>query len=922
MQGFFCLLLACSLPARSAAQHRSETIQPTELQLLVGSSTVLRQSKVQDFLVLEESVARAEKIDAQTLRLEGLAPGKTLLLVWTAEGREAYAVYVLAKPTLPEAQLRTRPEAPHAVGWMQSGYSQASNNLTGLGQVLLQESFFLQQRIGQTELTASTQTVQTPNQSRDFFNLSAAMMSVRRPDLHLELLDYGLGLGGPSAIPYIAPIGLRGVHVILPRGDRRIEVFGGVTVPAYFLRLTRTRDVAGASFQWSPRRDWQFRWTGGFLNSPQELPSGAFSRSKSGFALFDLEHELKPGLTVAGAVGAGSGGALVRGGLRYTTLKTGLIVEGNSSSQDFALNQANLLLLGPKAFSAQGWRFLLPRWSVNGSLQVSRSDLKFPLLQSRQSETTNFTTHLQLRPQYTLDAQVSFVRDRSGTAAAQPFSTVRRTGFDIALSSRSEVRWVNVVRFISGRTHTDAQTARSSRDWSVEDRLVHFFGRSRSNWTVFGSYGQGTVGQPLLPIVPSPSALPPPLAEVFRANSQSASFSTALQLVGRRFNLGPSFGFQRSNSSASSPTQSVGLGGNFNVWLRSNLSLVANVSETFANGEPGQQSRRSNGFGISLQRYFSSTKAALLWGYHPTGRVTGVVFEDANLNGRRDVGEKGIAGVTVQLSTGATTSTDQFGRYEFRHIPAGRQEITLDAAQFGGAVRFTAPTHVPLLFHGEERYVVDFGFNNLSQLLLVLYNDYRLDGARYPDAPGVADVVVKLVSPAATLEGKSDSSGRIEFRDIVPGTYQVEIDENTVPPDYVLEQIARARQIEVSPAQIKSFALPVQALRAIRGTVFYDANRNGIHDPGESGIEGVRVAAGDQVVVSGAQGEFLFIGLPAADIEIKLDPDGPVPDEFRALLAPVHVKLGMEPGVKNGVALAVSDMRLVELLSPQFPKTH
>jgi hypothetical protein len=59
------------------------------------------------------------------------------------------------------------------------------------------------------------------------------------------------------------------------------------------------------------------------------------------------------------------------------------------------------------------------------------------------------------------------------------------------------------------------------------------------------------------------------------------------------------------------------------------------------------------------------------------GRITGVVFLDANDSGRLDAGENGAANVTVILDGRYSARTDAQGRFDFLAVAAGRHVITV-----------------------------------------------------------------------------------------------------------------------------------------------------------------------------------------------------------------------------------------------------
>ena len=60
-----------------------------------------------------------------------------------------------------------------------------------------------------------------------------------------------------------------------------------------------------------------------------------------------------------------------------------------------------------------------------------------------------------------------------------------------------------------------------------------------------------------------------------------------------------------------------------------------------------------------------------------SGRLSGVVYLDANENGRYDAGEAGAANVTVILDGRFSTRTDANGRFDFPAVVAGHHVITV-----------------------------------------------------------------------------------------------------------------------------------------------------------------------------------------------------------------------------------------------------
>jgi hypothetical protein len=60
-----------------------------------------------------------------------------------------------------------------------------------------------------------------------------------------------------------------------------------------------------------------------------------------------------------------------------------------------------------------------------------------------------------------------------------------------------------------------------------------------------------------------------------------------------------------------------------------------------------------------------------------SGSLAGVLFLDANDNGRQDAGESGAANVTVLLNGRFPARTDRVGRFEFPTVAAGSHMLTV-----------------------------------------------------------------------------------------------------------------------------------------------------------------------------------------------------------------------------------------------------
>ncbi len=73
----------------------------------------------------------------------------------------------------------------------------------------------------------------------------------------------------------------------------------------------------------------------------------------------------------------------------------------------------------------------------------------------------------------------------------------------------------------------------------------------------------------------------------------------------------------------------------------------------------------------------------------PTYCLGDFIWYDDNENGIQDSGEGGVSGVKVTLNTGAITTTDGDGKYEFCSLDNGSYSVTVDLSTLPSGYKFT-----------------------------------------------------------------------------------------------------------------------------------------------------------------------------------------------------------------------------------------
>jgi hypothetical protein len=309
----------------------------------------------------------------------------------------------------------------------------------------------------------------------------------------------------------------------------------------------------------------------------------------------------------------------------------------------------------------------------------------------------------------------------------------------------------------------------------------------------------------------------------------------------------------------------------------------------------------------------------------PVNRLGDYLWVDVNRNGLQDDGEPPVPGVTVKLSNGATTKTDDQGKYLFTDLPDGTYTVCFDIKALPDPVkdyRVTIPDAgddgtdsdanpdtgcappVELGLGKRENLTIDMGLvappNKLGDLV---WSDTNRNGLQDPGEPGVPGVSVKLVDSTGTPVGepvKTGPDGRYEFVNIPDGTYTVCFDMSALPGDYAGYLATRPNagdDAKDSDVDVASGCSPPVAVgvgkrenltldlglvpptNRVGDFVWFDDNANGLQDPNEPGVPDVPVLLqdGNGVLVTttrtGEDGKYLFTDLPDGEYKVCFGDD-------------------------------------------------
>lgn len=289
--------------------------------------------------------------------------------------------------------------------------------------------------------------------------------------------------------------------------------------------------------------------------------------------------------------------------------------------------------------------------------------------------------------------------------------------------------------------------------------------------------------------------------------------------------------------------------------------------------------------GLTVKTTLVAGENDLTWdaGYINTKASLGdFVWKDTNRDGIQDVGEPGIANVTVALlnaggSAVGTTTTDATGYYSFSELNPGSYRVVFprrvdgcllspqdqgtNNAADSDASASTGITAAVTLAAGENNPTIDAGYYNpKAELGDYVWKDLNYDGKQDPGEPGIAGVTVTLYNSANVAVGTktTDAVGYYNFTDLAPGTYTVGF-ATVLADGCVLTPVDQgtddAKDNDASQTTGRTIPIIVNAGDRITNVdagyiinkaslgdyVWKDLDRDGQQDSGEPGIGGVNV---------------------------------------------------------------------------------
>jgi len=261
-----------------------------------------------------------------------------------------------------------------------------------------------------------------------------------------------------------------------------------------------------------------------------------------------------------------------------------------------------------------------------------------------------------------------------------------------------------------------------------------------------------------------------------------------------------------------------------------------------------------------------------------TGLLDGYVFKDENLNGRREMSEEPLKGITVYLAEDKNVETDENGYFSFGKVKRGEVVVSLDTKDLPQGYEPTRSSRYRVPIRRNRSNTVNFGAMTRTRIKGVVMNDLNRNDRIDEEDKGIPNVLVLSEAGQAAF---TDSFGHFRFDIVEPGEHILTVKAETLPKEIVLKP-PFTRKLVVEESSIEAVEFYGYALRSIKGKVYFDKNKNKRFDKEDSPVEDAMVRCGKKVAITDKNGDYLLKDLPAGEVILSLKEDS-VPEEYHLI---------------------------------------
>ncbi len=212
--------------------------------------------------------------------------------------------------------------------------------------------------------------------------------------------------------------------------------------------------------------------------------------------------------------------------------------------------------------------------------------------------------------------------------------------------------------------------------------------------------------------------------------------------------------------------------------------------------------------------YIGPGEEAIVYvGVSDRAQINGSLFNDADLDGQRQLNEPGFPRMTVTLLQGghvvATTTTDQNGGFAFSRLAPGPYSVRFSPEQLPPELQ---PVQTELNLDLGSSDLVRAAFPVIANRIIegVVYIDANQNGRRDEGEQGLSHAVIRFGDRTVTSNG----GGKYLIRKLPGGDLDLAIDPVSLPPGHEPSEIKTRVSLPVTPGTV-NLDLPVRRQRPV-----------------------------------------------------------------------------------------------------------
>ncbi len=189
----------------------------------------------------------------------------------------------------------------------------------------------------------------------------------------------------------------------------------------------------------------------------------------------------------------------------------------------------------------------------------------------------------------------------------------------------------------------------------------------------------------------------------------------------------------------------------------------------------------------------------------PRSEISGIIYNDLNGNGKYELTDVGVRKVKIILEDGAVAKSNNLGVYSFPNVVAGEHTVSLVLTTLPeGYLPWDVPKKTFAVFEG-IRFELNFPLRAVRNVTGRVYRDENHNGNMEADEKTLSDVRILLDKKAAV----SDKEGWYLFDNLNQGTYEISLDNTSLPPGVTAAFLRRSLEMPTEPKTVADMNLPV-----------------------------------------------------------------------------------------------------------------